>query len=144
MLFRSLRPKAQVFKPTGANTNCCWFAEGFESVPNGIAFGGQVGHFGLFVSDTMDSGHSRMSATFNNAQLLGEGLAGTFNVGVVETWSVDALALQEFNDAVARAARKAAAEAAGGGSVLDARAQDRKFMQIAHSGDRFSASDGVR
>ena len=136
-----LRPTARVFRPSGANTNCCWFAEGFESVPNGIAFGGQVGHFALFVQEALEKGHSRMSATFNNQPLLGSGLAGSFAVDVVETWSLDAQALQEFHDATARAARKAAAD---GGSVLDARAQDRKFMQIAHAGDRFNASDGVR
>jgi hypothetical protein len=141
----SLHPRAEVYKPTGSNTNCAWFAEGYESVPNGLAFGGQVGHFGLFVSESLDTGHSRMSATFNNPPLMGtDDLGGAFTVDAVELWSVDPLALQAFNDEMARAARKAAAAAAGGGSVLDTRAQDRNFMQIALGGDRVNASDGVR
>ena len=141
----SLHPKAEVYKPTGSNTNCCWFAEGFESVPNGIGFGGQVGHFGLFMSESLDTGHSRMSATFSNPPLMGTvDLGGAFTVDAVELWSVDPLALQTFNDEQAKAARKAAAAAAGGGSVLDTRAQDRNFMQLALGGDRVNASDGVR
>lgn len=141
----ALHPRAEVYKPTGSNTNCCWFAESFESVPNGLGFGGQVGHFGLYVSESLDTGHSRMSATFNNPPLMGTAdLGGAFTVDTVELWSVDLAALQAFNDEAARAARKAAAAAAGGGSVLDTRAADRNFMQIALGGDRVNASDGVR
>ncbi len=134
----SLPTQARAYKPTGANANCCWFAEGFESVPCGIGFGGQVGHFGLFVAESMDSGHSRMSATFNNPPLLGDGPGGAFEVDAVEAWAVDADALAEAEEAAARAARRAAS-----GSVLDTHAQDRKFMQLALGG-RGSASEGVR
>lgn len=41
-----------------------WCGIGFSQLPNGIGFGGQVGHFGLWLDHTMDSGMSRPAATF--------------------------------------------------------------------------------
>ena len=134
----SLLPAARAYKPTGANSNCVWYAEGFESVPNGIGFGGQVGHFGLFVSDSMETGHSRMSATFNNQPLMGgTDAGGAFVVDALEVWSIEPHALAEAEEAAARAARRAAS-----GSVLDSHAQERSFLALASG--RGSASDGVR
>jgi len=109
-------------------------------VPNGIGFGGQVGHHGFFVSSELDGGHSRYSATYANKPVLGaaDDAAGRFELDALEIWGVDADALAECDEAAARAARKAAA----GGSVLDRFAQDRSFLQTALG--RGGASEGER
>ena len=41
-LLAALLPRARVYKPTGNNDHMVWCADGFESVPNGIGFGGQA------------------------------------------------------------------------------------------------------
>lgn len=41
-LLRPLSPQFRVHKSTGANSNFCWFAEGYQSVPNGVGWGGQA------------------------------------------------------------------------------------------------------
>ena len=135
----ALLPRARVHKPSGNNDHYVWCADGFESVPNGLGFGGQVGHFGLFVSSELEDGHSRYSATYANKPVLGTGdAAGAFQLDALEVWGVDADALAECDEAAARAARKAAA----GGSVLDRFAQDRSFLQTATG--RGGASEGER
>ena len=135
----SLLPRARVHKPSGNNDHYVWCADGFESVPNGLGFGGQVGHFGLFIESELEVGHSRYSATYANKPVLGAGdAAGAFQLDALEIWGVDADALAECDEAAARAARKAAA----GGSVLDRFAQDRSFLQTATG--RGGASEGER
>jgi len=136
----ALLPGPVAYRPTGSNENLFWFAESFESVPNGIGCGGQVGHFGLFVGASMESGHSRYSATYANKPLLGEpgDIAGRFDVDAIEMWSIDSAALEEAEEAEERARRRAAA----GGSVLDVHAATRSFIGIAL--DRGSASEGYR
>jgi hypothetical protein len=87
----------------------------------------------------MERGHSRFSATFANAPVLGAGdPAGSFELDALEVWGVDADAMAEADELAAKAARRAA----GGGSVLDRFAQDRSFLQTALN--RGSASEGVR
>ena len=138
-LLAALLPTARVHKPSGNNEHYVWCADGFESVPNGIGFGGQVGHFGVFVSSELEQGHSRYSATYANKPVLGAGdAAGGFELDALEIWGVDADALAECDEAAARAVRKAAA----GGSVLDRFAQDRSFLQTATG--RGGASEGER
>ena len=129
------------YAPSGNNTNFAWFAEGFESVPNGLGFGGQVGHYAIFLDAGMESGHSRFSATYANPALLGEGDgAGRFQLDVVEAWSLDAGALAEWEEATERARKRAAS-----GSVLDTHANDRAFINLAvGDGGRAHASDGYR
>jgi hypothetical protein len=140
-LLASLQPVTRVFRPTGNNQHCVWCADGFESVPNGIGFGGQVNHFGLFVESNMERGHSRFSATFGNAPVLGAGdSVGAFELDTLEIWAVDADALAEVEEAAARVARRAASGQPT--SVLDRFAQDRSFLATAL--DRGSASEGVR
>ncbi|KAG9455016.1 hypothetical protein H6P81_007920 [Aristolochia fimbriata] len=60
-----LYPRASIFRPTGANHNLQWCAVNFSSasIPNGIGFGGQVNHFGLFLSESFDHGHTFRIAT---------------------------------------------------------------------------------
>lgn len=138
-LLAALLPRARVHKPSGNNDHYVWCADGFESVPNGLGFGGQVGHFGLFMSSELEGGHSRYSATYANKPVLGSGdSAGSFELDALEIWGADPDALAECDEAAARAARRAAA----GGSVLDRFAQDRSFLQTAMG--RGGASEGER
>ena len=90
----------------GANENFCYCAYGFSSdrFPNGLGFGGQVGHHCLFLDAGFETGHySTAAATFGKARLLApcvsdscgdarnsqENVAGTFRVRAVEAWAVD-------------------------------------------------------
>ena len=91
----------------GANENFCYCAYGFSSdrFPNGLGFGGQVGHHCLFLDAGFETGHWRATAaTFGKARLLApcvsdscgdarktspENVAGTFRVRAVEAWAVD-------------------------------------------------------
>lgn len=41
-----------------------WCAYGFSQLPNGLGWGGQVGHYGVWLDATMDHGMSRPTATF--------------------------------------------------------------------------------
>lgn len=38
----SLLPTTTVWRPTGVNSNFLWCGQGFEELPNGLGFGGQV------------------------------------------------------------------------------------------------------
>lgn len=57
----SLEPSAGVHRATGHNQNFVWCAAGFtsERFPNGLGFGGQVGHFSVFLSGDFEGGHTR-------------------------------------------------------------------------------------
>lgn len=60
----SLLPTARMYPASGINANLQWCGIGFTQLPNGLGFGGQVGHYGLYIDSTMDGGMSRPSATF--------------------------------------------------------------------------------
>ncbi|KAH9328624.1 hypothetical protein KI387_000732, partial [Taxus chinensis] len=64
----SLSPCAAIYRPTGVNSNLQWCATNFTStsIPNGLGFGGQVNHFGLFLSGTFDQGHSFKCVTYDS------------------------------------------------------------------------------
>jgi hypothetical protein len=49
-----------------------WCGIGFTQLPNGIGFGGQVGHYGLWLDSTMDHGMSRPAATFARCAALAQ------------------------------------------------------------------------
>lgn len=101
-----------------------------------------MGHFALFIEESFDHGHSRMSATFDNPPLLGDPSDGNrFAPDAVEVWAADWAALQEFEEEAARAAARRSATAAAG-SALDAHAQDRNFLIV--STGKGGASDGYR
>jgi hypothetical protein len=96
-----------------ANRHFCYCASGFTSdrFPNGLGFGGQVGHHAVFLDASFETGHCRASAaTFGNARVLSGkprrealGAGGSrgdaaengngdvaFVVRAVEAWAVDA------------------------------------------------------
>eukprot|EP00951_Prasinocladus_malaysianus_P015042 scaffold114845_cov47-Prasinocladus_malaysianus.AAC.1 len=82
----SLYPSAAMYKPSGVNENFQWCGQGFNALPNGFGFGGQVGFFAIFVDDTMDKGMTRPAATYNSPAFSKEQL---FEVDTVECWLVE-------------------------------------------------------
>ena len=72
----------QIYRATGINQNFLWCGSGFTQLPNGLGFGGSqggpVGHFALYVDNTLDTGMSRPIATFANECLAG---SQVFQVG---------------------------------------------------------------
>lgn len=82
-----LYPKAAIFRPTGANTNLQWCAVNFSSnnIPNGIGFGGQANHFGLFLSASFEQGHTFSCTTFGSPSL---SKTNKIQPEVIECWGV--------------------------------------------------------
>ncbi|KAF7804257.1 TLD domain-containing protein 1 [Senna tora] len=113
-----LNPKASIFRPTGANSNLQWFAVNFtsEDIPNGIGFGGQVNHFGLFVSANFDQGHTFSCSTFGSPCLSN---TNYIIPEVIECWGVAHCqgAAQGSNEAVK-------------GTVLDRYKEDRHMLNM--------------
>ncbi|OAY84894.1 TLD domain-containing protein 1 [Ananas comosus] len=112
-----LYPQASIFRPTGANNNLQWCAVNFssDSIPNGIGFGGQPNHFGLFVSGNFDQGHTFSCTTFNSPCL-----SKTSNIRpeVIECWGVQTRGPQsEKLDAVK-------------GTVLERFKEDRNMLKL--------------
>lgn len=60
----SLLPSAHIYPASGINPNIQWCGIGFTQLPNGVGFGGQVGHFGVWLDATLDTGMSRPAATY--------------------------------------------------------------------------------
>lgn len=83
----TLQPRVSLYRPTGSNTNLQWCASNYisESIPNGIGFGGQIHHFGMFVSGSFDRGHTRYSVTFGNPPL---STKEDFVPQIIECWGV--------------------------------------------------------
>ena len=102
---------AGVYKSTGLNDHHVWCANGFTShrFPNGLGFGGRVGHHALWIDADLERGHCRAGvSTFGNRRLIGDeaaeggrhqglfdgSLAGEFEVDAVEAWAVTAAATE--------------------------------------------------
>ena len=101
---------AGVYKSTGLNDHHVWCANGFMSdrFPNGLGFGGRVGHHALWIDADLERGHCRAGvSTFGNRRLIGDeaaeggrhqglfdGGAGEFEVDAVEAWAVTAAATE--------------------------------------------------
>lgn len=56
-----------------------------ESIPNGVGFGGQIHHFGLFINGAFEGGHSRHSVTYDNPPLSSK---PDIVPDVIECWAV--------------------------------------------------------
>mmetsp|Transcript_34189 Transcript_34189/g.61036 ORF Transcript_34189/g.61036 Transcript_34189/m.61036 type:complete len:216 (-) Transcript_34189:266-913(-) len=82
----SVRPATAIYRPSGVNENFQWCGQGFNSLPNGVGFGGQSGYYAVFVDDTLDKGMTRQAATYNNPAFAEEQL---FEVDTVECWLVE-------------------------------------------------------
>eukprot|EP00252_Welwitschia_mirabilis_P008534 TRINITY_DN2043_c0_g1_i1.p1 TRINITY_DN2043_c0_g1~~TRINITY_DN2043_c0_g1_i1.p1 ORF type:complete len:424 (-),score=84.25 TRINITY_DN2043_c0_g1_i1:302-1573(-) len=83
----ALSPAATIYRATGANANMQWCAINFasESIPNGLGFGGQINHFGLFLSESFDKGHSYSSVTYKNPCL---SRSSVIIPDVIECWGI--------------------------------------------------------
>ncbi|KAI5318893.1 hypothetical protein L3X38_038601 [Prunus dulcis] len=112
-----LYPTASIFRPTGANTNLQWCAVNFSSasIPNGIGFGGKVNHFGLFLSATLDQGHTFSCTTFGSPCL---SKTNRIYPEVIECWGViTKVADEEKHDG-------------GKGTVLERFKEDRHMLNM--------------
>lgn len=112
-----LYPRASIFRPTGANNNLQWCASNFssDSIPNGIGFGGQANHFGLFLSANFDQGHSFTCPTFNNPCL---SKTSQIHPEVIECWGV-----------MSKDAQNEKSEGVKG-SVLERFKEDRNMLKL--------------
>ncbi|XP_057835310.1 uncharacterized protein LOC131045736 [Cryptomeria japonica] len=83
----TLSPRAAIYRPTGANSNMQWCATSFTStnIPNGLGFGGQVNHFGLFLSGAFDQGQSFKCVTYDSPCLSKN---ANFYPETIECWGV--------------------------------------------------------
>lgn len=84
----SVEPSMRVYRPSGINPHYQYFNSLQETLPNGLAFGGQFDYFGLYVSGEYDTGHSKghpLSSTFANPVLSHE---QDFRVAEIEVWRV--------------------------------------------------------
>lgn len=67
----SVMPAFRVFHCQAVNGNILWCGQGFSELPNGLAFGGRHGYFGLYLDGHFEGGESRRVANFGNEQLSG-------------------------------------------------------------------------
>ncbi|KMZ74725.1 Oxidation resistance protein 1 [Zostera marina] len=83
----SLYPKASIFRPTGKNSNIQWCAVNFssDSIPNGIGFGGKSNHLGLFISASLEEGHTYTCTTFDSPCL---SKTNRIQPEVIECWGI--------------------------------------------------------
>ena len=121
---------------TGANDHFCYCARGYTSgrFPNGLGFGGQVGHHCVFLDAGFETGHWRASAaTFGGARLVPNAEMetdadwGTFGVRAVEAWAVDG----DFKArlmAERRAENRRGAGSGAGGGVRSARHHEARML----------------
>lgn len=66
-----------------------------ESIPNGIGFGGQVNHFGLFLSANFDRGHTFSCTTFGSPCL---SKTNQIHPEVIECWGINRGTPQDRNE----------------------------------------------
>ncbi|KAL6641862.1 hypothetical protein ACP70R_020043 [Stipagrostis hirtigluma subsp. patula] len=112
-----LCPQASIFRPTGANKNLQWCAVNFSSdnIPNGIGFGGQPHHFGLFLSANFDQGHSFTCTTFTSPQLSN---TSRFRPEVIECWGIQMRGAQDEKLGLVK------------GTVLERFKEDRNMLKM--------------
>ncbi|WIA39202.1 hypothetical protein OEZ86_005327 [Tetradesmus obliquus] len=128
-----LLPQARIYPASGINANLQWCGVGFSQLPNGVGFGGQVGHFGLFVDATLDTGMSRPCATYASPCLAS---SQVFQVDVVEAWLLQPPE-EEQQDGAGTASGGSSRGA--GLSALDKAKADRQILQWAGVDKNYSA-----
>ncbi|XP_066358908.1 uncharacterized protein [Miscanthus floridulus] len=112
-----LYPQASIFRPTGANKNLQWCAINFssENIPNGIGFGGQPHHFGLFLCANFDQGHSFTCSTFTSPPL---SKTNRFRPEVIECWGIQMRGAQDEKLELVK------------GTVLERFKEDRNMLKM--------------
>jgi hypothetical protein len=139
----ALSPRFRLHPLSGINDRVQYLGAGFQSRPNGLGMGGQLGAFGLWLDAMLERGHSRPNATYACASLLpagGDSGAQEFGVADVEVWAMLTPEEDEGPSSLAKGAA-AAAGATNRGSVLNAEAE-RNFLAVAGKFSDHSA--GVR
>lgn len=127
----TLHPKVAIYRPTGSSNNLQWCAYNYisESIPNGIGFGGQINHWGLFLAGSFDKGHTRYSVTFGNPAL---STKEEFVPQTIECWAVVRRSSDdEGSDHGAKLK----------GTILERFKEDRQMMNLCL--DKANASDSI-
>ncbi|KAH7440201.1 hypothetical protein KP509_04G096100 [Ceratopteris richardii] len=113
----SLQPRCAIYRATGANNNLLWCAAGYtsESIPNGIGFGGQKNHFGIFLPASLDRGYGFPSVTYGNPCLSEK---SSFQVDCIECWRLVSETQEQK------------IPAATGGTILERFKEDRNMLNM--------------
>eukprot|EP00250_Pteridium_aquilinum_P001446 c11640_g1_i2 orf=41-1204(+) len=113
----SLQPQTAIYRATGANNNMLWCAVNYtsESIPNGVGFGGQKNHFGIFLPASLDRGYAFPSVTFGNPCLSSK---PAFGIDTIECWGV--VSGTEESEKVS----------ASGGTILERFKEDRNLLNM--------------
>ncbi|XP_037077863.1 MTOR-associated protein MEAK7-like isoform X2 [Pollicipes pollicipes] len=82
----SVRPKMEVFLPSGYNENYMYLNVNQQTLPNGLGFGGKFEYFGLFISGDFGEGFTAPTCTtFDLRQMSGR---KRFQLDALEVWAV--------------------------------------------------------
>eukprot|EP00878_Enallax_costatus_P007802 GHUV01008167.1.p1 GENE.GHUV01008167.1~~GHUV01008167.1.p1 ORF type:complete len:191 (+),score=52.00 GHUV01008167.1:406-978(+) len=130
----SLLPTACIYPASGINPNIQWCGVGFSQLPNGVGFGGQVGHFGVWLDATLDTGMSRPAATYASPCLAS---SQTFQVDVVEAWLLQPPEEEQSQPSSSTATPSGSKTSL---SALDKAKEDRKILEWAGVGSNYSAA----
>lgn len=114
----TLQPRAAIYRASGVNGNLQWCAINFtsDSIPNGIGFGGQKNHFGIYIPASFDRGYTFPSITYNNPILTSK---TDFVPDVIECWGV-----------LAKTKDKSKALSTPNGTVLQRFKEDRHMLNM--------------
>ena len=86
-----------------------------ENIPNGIGFGGQPHHFGLFLSANFDHGHSFTCSTFTSPPF---SKTNRFRPEVIECWGIQMRGAQDEKPELVK------------GTVLERFKEDRNMLEL--------------
>ena len=87
-----------------------------QTIPNGLGFGGQKNHFGIFVPASFDKGYTYPSVTFNNPLLSNK---SEFSIDVIECWGI----VSENNSDFKKTSTH-------GGTILQRFKEDRNMLNM--------------
>lgn len=122
----SVRPKMEVFLPSGFNENYMYLNVNQQTLPNGLGFGGKFEYFGLFLSADFGHGFTAPSCTtFDSRQLSGK---KRFEIDTVEVWGIGAEPRKDDDDSERP-------------SILDADPEGAAMLEMVKGGMH---SDGLR
>ncbi|CAH0550283.1 unnamed protein product [Brassicogethes aeneus] len=129
----SLSPKMRVFPSTGYNQHFQYLNLHQQTLPNGLAMGGQHGYNGIWIDSEYGHGQcSQSCTTYQGYEQLSS--AKDFQFRHLEVWGLGAppLSAQEKGERVG---------SSGGGSVLDGNAENKAMLEMA---GKKMHSDGLR
>jgi len=82
----TLRPEINIYKATDINDHYQYFNDKSQSLPNGLAMGGQFDYFGFYISSDFENGHSKgVSTTYNNPTLSSQ---AEYKIDAIEVWLI--------------------------------------------------------